>query len=616
MTTVVHNDGDRLSGAQASAKLVAPLLASEFTTSATYTAAWRDKGAQVFNILTYGAVGNGIADDRSAIQAAIDAAFAAGGGVVFAPAATYRITSSVTVKSGVTIAGAGWTTIFLMDGAWAASNGCFVAGVAGAVSQIGFRDFQIEGQKAGKAITSTARGIYVERAAGVRITRVKIKDCSHAGIFFNGGCSDIVINGAQIFGGGDNTNGAYANGIRFDIGLDAGGTSPTTDAIVTGCTLVSITDSSIGVHNNVSGVTIAGNTIDGGGTTPQIGHAIDLAGCNKVTVAGNTIRRWRGVSGIYAHENLGVYDCLDIVISGNTLEGVGATTAAANGIKLEGTVTGGGAPNRLADRMVITGNTVRNWGNGGIYLAVEARFCVVEGNLCHANANGIVLDHGALGKIEYNEIRGNHCYLNTSYGIFLSAAVANNVIQANLIHSNTTGPTNATALQKRTNWFANNLPDEGQVTMGGHLLASASNTYDIGDTSGNSPRSIHAVTSFVAPASHGQVNPAFGVDVSPYTAYTLANDAAFFPMTDANNFSGLVLIHNTVNGSTGLFLVGGGTIAQVSASIANTYSTAIGTASRMNVYLAGTTGLVVTVQNKLGSSADVRVMVLRLRALN
>lgn len=49
----------------------------------------------VFNVKdpTYGAVGDGIADDRAAIQSAIDAAVAAGGGVVYFPKGTYALTS-------------------------------------------------------------------------------------------------------------------------------------------------------------------------------------------------------------------------------------------------------------------------------------------------------------------------------------------------------------------------------------------------------------------------------------------------------------------------------------------------------------------------------------------
>jgi hypothetical protein len=45
------------------------------------------------NVLDFGAAGNGVADDTSPIQAAIDTVFAAGGGTVYFPAGTYLVTS-------------------------------------------------------------------------------------------------------------------------------------------------------------------------------------------------------------------------------------------------------------------------------------------------------------------------------------------------------------------------------------------------------------------------------------------------------------------------------------------------------------------------------------------
>lgn len=44
-----------------------------------------------FNVLDDGAVGDGVMDDTAAIQATIDAAYAAGGGVVYFPSGTYIV---------------------------------------------------------------------------------------------------------------------------------------------------------------------------------------------------------------------------------------------------------------------------------------------------------------------------------------------------------------------------------------------------------------------------------------------------------------------------------------------------------------------------------------------
>jgi hypothetical protein len=64
------------------------------------------KGDLVFNVKDYGAKGDGITDDTTAIQAAINAAVA-GKGVVFIPSGVYICTSTLTVSGPVKIIGAG-----------------------------------------------------------------------------------------------------------------------------------------------------------------------------------------------------------------------------------------------------------------------------------------------------------------------------------------------------------------------------------------------------------------------------------------------------------------------------------------------------------------------------
>jgi len=66
----------------------------------------------VFNVKNYGAVGNGTTDDTAAIQDAIDAAEANGGGLVLLPPGTYLVSDTLTVDNhGVRIIGSGmWNT--------------------------------------------------------------------------------------------------------------------------------------------------------------------------------------------------------------------------------------------------------------------------------------------------------------------------------------------------------------------------------------------------------------------------------------------------------------------------------------------------------------------------
>lgn len=67
-----------------------------------------DLSAFRFNVRSFGAVGDGATDDSAAIQAAIDAAEAASGGVVEVPPGYYRIESGLTIESdGVILRGSG-----------------------------------------------------------------------------------------------------------------------------------------------------------------------------------------------------------------------------------------------------------------------------------------------------------------------------------------------------------------------------------------------------------------------------------------------------------------------------------------------------------------------------
>ena len=56
-----------------------------------------------------GVVGDGVADDAPAIQAAIDVA-AGRGGTVYLPAGRYRLAAALRARSGVTLAGDGAAT--------------------------------------------------------------------------------------------------------------------------------------------------------------------------------------------------------------------------------------------------------------------------------------------------------------------------------------------------------------------------------------------------------------------------------------------------------------------------------------------------------------------------
>ncbi len=84
------------------------LTANTLATASTTVRSLSDRAADVFNVKDYGALGDGATADVVAIQAAIDAAESAGGGIVYFPAGTYRTAVPLIVDSDfVTILGSG-----------------------------------------------------------------------------------------------------------------------------------------------------------------------------------------------------------------------------------------------------------------------------------------------------------------------------------------------------------------------------------------------------------------------------------------------------------------------------------------------------------------------------
>jgi len=109
-----------------------------------------------FNAKDYGAKGDGVTDDREAIQAAIDAASAAGGGTVYLPPGEYRVSGGAEASDGCLMlkdnvylqgAGMGETVIKLVDGWDQKITGIVRSAYGEETSNFGMSDLTLDGNR-------------------------------------------------------------------------------------------------------------------------------------------------------------------------------------------------------------------------------------------------------------------------------------------------------------------------------------------------------------------------------------------------------------------------------------------------------------------------------------
>ena len=150
------------------------------------------KANDVFDVMDYGAVGDGVADDTVALDAAVVAADAAGRGTLYFPLGTYITTGLALTGTGVNIQGQGPTSILKGK-----------SGITGAVldltgwvpvgSNLGtgfFRDFNIEGDSVADA-GKTHYGLNSSAASGAAFDNIAISKTGGPGWYstFQWGCT-------------------------------------------------------------------------------------------------------------------------------------------------------------------------------------------------------------------------------------------------------------------------------------------------------------------------------------------------------------------------------------------------------------------------------------------
>lgn len=150
----------------------------------------------VFNVKSYGAVGDGVTADDAAIAAARDAAIAAGGGVVFFPPGQYRMTATFNVNAatGVVFRGAGRRVSFIRP-----EVGVDFITLTGGCDGCGFEDIGID--RTSGAWPGAGATILINGGTRCFVRNVSISK-GNLGVFLIS-CTDTVIENlimSQLFG--------------------------------------------------------------------------------------------------------------------------------------------------------------------------------------------------------------------------------------------------------------------------------------------------------------------------------------------------------------------------------------------------------------------------------
>jgi hypothetical protein len=396
----------------------------------------------------FGATGNGITDDTAAIQAA-DTLAAVLGGSVFFPPGLYRVTSSLFPSSGTEWIGCGAASVIFMSGAWAGTVGCLVID---GKTDLAVARLRIDCDRASKGGATQSRGVYVEQSTNVRIIGNDVIDPGHAGILVDGGCDQWEVSGNYIYRGGDGVTAAASNGISVDSGGAPGGL--TASGVIANNRLNEITDTGIGVHDDVENVTVIGNTINKPGAS-----GIDIAECRDTDVVGNTCLIDQGNRGIYVGtNNPDARNTENITVTGNTIRQVAGGNALANGISLSG-------HSAMALRnLAVVGNTITGIGNDGIAGILNIDGFGISGNVIRGcGGDAISLDQGAEAIVN-GHITGNTLLDNAGNAFTLHPAGNETVrVFGNFLAGNG-AVTNLTLAQQLLYLFAMNGPQGDQAS--------------------------------------------------------------------------------------------------------------------------------------------------------
>lgn len=362
-------------------------------TKATYSMI---EGA-AFNVLDFGAVGNGVTDDTAAMQAAV-VRVSANGGALYLPTGTYLITDYFAITgSNVKIYGDGMGATIIKVGAWVdgiliSKDGAnYPSGITGILDNITIQDLTIDGNRDGYVNgpnDTYGNGISFVAVDNVTVRNVEVKNATEQGIVStywvltpNDLQESLVIDSCVVLNTQQN---------RISIGVEGRGRS----AKVTNNTVTFSDNSVVGIY---------------------LGHANGSAINNGYSVVANNIINGSGVNtiGVKIEENM-----YNVTVANNVIDGCAISIRGSSNVQSTFGYT-------------ITGNQCIDWTITGILVwpmkVGDAALSLISNNRIlaaspAATSYGIYVDSRAhcIGNIVYSAltagiyVAGNNCLITAN----------------------------------------------------------------------------------------------------------------------------------------------------------------------------------------------------------
>jgi len=448
-------------------------------------------GMRIFNPRIYGAAGNGTANDAPAIQAALSAASAAGGGWVIVPPGTYRLATlplriyrntRLTLMPGAKFVRAADATLLLNGDADQTFGG-----------YTGHGNLTIEGgvwdmRSTTPGLTGSRMCISLGHAENITIRGVEIRDTPGFHAVEVNACRDVHIVDCRFLGFTDPGGRDLSEAVQIDLALNSGAfggfgpydLTPCRDIEMTGCYVgpsgtpgttswprgVGSHAASLGVWHrririagnnfescpqyavsayNWDEVAVTDNTIDSCGAGVWLRVADAARGgftqdAQVATVAGNVIRNSTGYDDPIILQGESGSRIRRVAVTGNTIDG---SAAGQNGVRLQfceefavtGNLvhgcTGSGISLFDANDGSVTGNRVDNSTVHGISLDTSTNVLVGGNHVSVCGTNGLYVLRGGAVRLADNFVRACGRTDGTGFGIRVSTNVAGVTITNN-----------------------------------------------------------------------------------------------------------------------------------------------------------------------------------------